>query len=48
VGDDTLVTRAFDGEGRFERDGHGRITRVVYYEFGVRLGVARPVPSPTG
>jgi RNA polymerase sigma-70 factor (ECF subfamily) len=43
LGNDTLVTRAFDGEGRFQRDKRGRITRVVYYEFGVRLGVARKI-----
>jgi RNA polymerase sigma factor (sigma-70 family) len=41
IGDDVLVTREFDGEGRFQRDGNGRITGFVYYEFGNRLGVAR-------
>jgi RNA polymerase sigma-70 factor (ECF subfamily) len=46
LGNDTLVTRAFDGEGRFQRDQRGRITRFVYYEFGVRLGVAKRVRSP--
>jgi DNA-directed RNA polymerase specialized sigma24 family protein len=45
VGDDTLATQSFDGEGRFQRDRSGRITRFVYYEFGARLGVARRIPS---
>jgi RNA polymerase sigma-70 factor (ECF subfamily) len=43
LGNDTLVTRAFDGEGRFQRDKRGRITRFVYYEFGVRLGIAKRI-----
>jgi len=43
LGNDTLVTRAFDGEGRFQRDKRGRVTRFVYYEFGVRLGVAKRI-----
>lgn len=42
-GDDALVPTAFDGEGRFRRDGRGRITHFVYYEFGRRLGVARKI-----
>ena len=37
---DSLVPTEFDGEGRFQRDRQGQITRVVYYEFGRRLGVA--------
>jgi RNA polymerase sigma-70 factor (ECF subfamily) len=47
----TLVPREFDGEGRFRRDGNGKISHFVYYEFGRRLGVARktsrepPTPS---
>lgn len=50
VGDDTLATRCYDGEGRFQRDGRGRVTRFVYYEFGARLGVARRIdlPRPVG
>lgn len=38
---DSLAPTEFDGEGRFQRDRNGRISRVVYYEFGRRLGVAR-------
>lgn len=41
IGDDTLATRSFDGEGRFQRDKDGRITGFVYYELGARLGVAK-------
>lgn len=41
--EDSLVAMAFDAEGRFRRDRRGRITQFVYYEFGVRLGVARRV-----
>ena len=40
---DALVTAEFDGEGRFARDGRGRVTHFAYYEFGRRLGVARRV-----
>jgi RNA polymerase sigma-70 factor, ECF subfamily len=43
IADNALVTTAFDGEGRFERDCAGRVTQFVYYEFGARLGVARKV-----
>ena len=43
--DASLVSTAFDGEGRFERDSTGRIDRFVYYEFGARLGVARKVSA---
>jgi len=46
LGNDTLVTRAFDGEGRFQRDRRGRITRFVYYEFGARLGIANRLRDP--
>ncbi|HVG23430.1 MAG TPA: RNA polymerase sigma factor [Thermoanaerobaculia bacterium] len=38
---ESLVTDAFDGEGRFERNRRGQVTRFVYYEFGQRLGVAK-------
>ena len=40
---DTLAPTEFDGEGRFRRDRHGRISHFAYYEFGRRLGVARKV-----
>lgn len=39
--DGSLVTRNYDGEGRFRRDRRGRITGFVYYEFGRRMGIAR-------
>jgi RNA polymerase sigma-70 factor (ECF subfamily) len=39
-GRESLLTRHYDGEGRFRRDGQGRIASFVYYEFGKRLGVA--------
>jgi RNA polymerase sigma-70 factor (ECF subfamily) len=42
---DALVTIAYDGEGRFERDRAGRIDRFVYYEFGARLGVAKKLSA---
>jgi RNA polymerase sigma factor (sigma-70 family) len=38
-----LVTKEFDGRGRFVRDDRGRITHFVYYEFGDELGVARKI-----
>ncbi|MFL5553716.1 MAG: RNA polymerase sigma factor [Gemmatimonadaceae bacterium] len=41
--DDSLVTREYDGEGRFRRSRRGDITHFVYYEFGRRLGVARKI-----
>lgn len=41
--DNVLIPAAFDGEGRFSRDRAGRVTSLVYYEFGSRLGVARRV-----
>jgi len=40
IGDGALVTTSFDGEGRFRRDSAGRVVQFVYYEFGLRLGVA--------
>ena len=44
---DTLAPTEYDGEGRFRRDRHGRISHFVYYEFGRRLGVAWRVGDPT-
>lgn len=43
IRENALVTVAYDGEGRFQRDGDGRVTQFVYYEFGARLGIARRV-----
>ncbi len=45
-GDHSLLTRHYDGEGRFRRDRRGAITHFVYYEFGRRLGVARKIGAP--
>lgn len=36
-----LRTREFDGCGKFVRDAQGRITHVVYYEFGREMGLAK-------
>lgn len=41
--DESLVVMAFDAEGRFRRDRRGRIVQFVYYECGVRLGVATKI-----
>lgn len=43
---DTLVPTEFDGEGRFRRNRHGRVSHFIYYEFGRRLGIARKVTHP--
>jgi RNA polymerase sigma factor (sigma-70 family) len=43
LGDQSLVTVHFDGEGRFHRNRRGEVTHFVYYEFGRRMGVARRV-----
>ncbi len=40
LGDASLVTAHYDGEGRFGRSRRGEITHFTYYEFGRRLGVA--------
>jgi YD repeat-containing protein len=40
---DVLTATEFDGEARFQRNRHGRVTRFVYYEFGRRLGVAHKI-----
>jgi hypothetical protein len=45
---ESLLTRHYDGEGRFQRDRDGNVTHFVYYEFGKRLGVARKVTGPGG
>lgn len=41
--DSSLVTSNYDGEGRFRRNRHGKITHFTYYEFGKRLGIARKI-----
>ena len=38
-----LVTKEFDGRGRFVRDDRGRITHFIYYEFGNEMGMARKI-----
>ena len=38
-----LRTREFDGCGKFVRDAQGRITHVMYYEFGCEMGLAKKV-----
>jgi len=43
IRDNALVSGAFDGEGRFQRDRAGHVVGFVYYEFGARLGVAAKV-----
>jgi hypothetical protein len=35
-----LVAKEFDGRGEFVRDGKGRVTHFVYYEFGQEMGRA--------
>ena len=44
AGEASLITRHYDGEGRFRRNRRGRVTGFVYYEFGRRMGVARKLP----
>ena len=41
LGTRSLLTSHYDGEGRFHRNGRGKVTHFVYYEFGSRLGIAR-------
>jgi RNA polymerase sigma factor (sigma-70 family) len=38
-----LRTREFDGRGEFRRDGRGRVTHFVYYEFGREMGRAKKI-----
>jgi len=38
-----LMTKEFDGRGRFVRDNEGRITHYIYYEFGQEMGMARKI-----
>ena len=41
LGNRSLLTSHYDGEGRFHRNDRGKVTHFVYYEFGRRLGIAR-------
>jgi RNA polymerase sigma factor (sigma-70 family) len=45
VGKGSLLTTNYDGEGRFRRNRQGKVTHVVYYEFGRRMGIARKTAS---
>lgn len=38
-----LSTTEFDGRGEFVRDRRGKISHVVYYEFGREMGIARKI-----
>ncbi len=41
--DTELLTKEFDGAGKFVRDDEGRVTHFVYYEFGQEMGRARKI-----
>ena len=47
-GEHSLLTSEYDGEGRFRRNRHGRVTHFVYYEFGKRMGIARRLDAASG
>jgi RNA polymerase sigma factor (sigma-70 family) len=38
-----LLTREFDGRGTFVRNKQGHISRLIYYEFGSEMGVAKKI-----
>lgn len=38
-----LLTKEFDGRGEFIRDEKGRVSHLVYYEFGQKMGKARKI-----
>jgi RNA polymerase sigma factor (sigma-70 family) len=38
-----LLTKEFDGSGKFFRDEQGRISHLIYYEFGRAMGLARKI-----
>ena len=46
LGNRSLLTSHYDGEGRFHRNARGKVTHFVYYEFGRRLGIARRTHKP--
>jgi RNA polymerase sigma factor (sigma-70 family) len=41
--DNELSTKEFDGRGQIVRDGEGRVTHYVYFEFGQEMGIARKI-----
>ena len=38
-----LKTTEFDGRGKFVRNRRGKISHLVYYEFGREMGLARKI-----
>ena len=38
-----LLAKEFDGSGKFVRDAEGRVSHLVYYEFGREMGVAKKI-----
>jgi RNA polymerase sigma factor (sigma-70 family) len=38
-----LLTREFEGMGKFVRDGQGRVSHFIYYEFGREMGLAKKI-----
>lgn len=38
-----LIATEFDGLGKFVKDDAGRISHLVYYEFGQEMGLARKI-----
>jgi len=38
-----LLTKEFDGAGKFLRDEQGRVSHFIYYEFGREMGLARKI-----
>jgi hypothetical protein len=39
--DHELSAKEFDGTGKFVRDKRGRISHLIYYEFGQEMGRAK-------
>ena len=38
-----LLTKEFDGRGKFVRNEQGRISHLIYYEFGREMGLAKKI-----
>ncbi len=38
-----LLTKEFDGSGKFVRDAEGRVSHLIYYEFGREMGLAKKI-----
>jgi len=38
-----LLTKEFDGRGEFVRDENGRVSHLIYYEFGCEMGRAKKI-----